>query len=335
MSRGKGSLSLGPNTAFTSTAPSLETYWRGIILFGRNVASYKFALGKALMELADQGKTFVTLEELADPFSRHLCQHLEKVDRQATSPASGFLESCRSFNRGEISKEQMNAVTARVGFVNVIDAFPKLNRERVPAEFYADERRTRGGITLGDDLFALRGAFQYQNLPQEVEARWRLVETAWELGLPRHMLAVQYEEDGDLVVVALPGARRREVTHGRHALNSYQKGRCFYCGTEIALETSAANIAHVDHFVPRVLQRLDTVQVNLNGVWNLVLACRDCNLSKSSRVPSVRLLERLHRRNEHLIGSVACLRIALPGVPVTCLKAIVPLPQSAAIQRNM
>ncbi len=29
---------------FKEQYPSLESYWRSIILFGRNVASYKFAL---------------------------------------------------------------------------------------------------------------------------------------------------------------------------------------------------------------------------------------------------------------------------------------------------
>ena len=35
---------------FYEIEPSLENYWRAIILFGRNVASYKFALAKALIE---------------------------------------------------------------------------------------------------------------------------------------------------------------------------------------------------------------------------------------------------------------------------------------------
>lgn len=38
---------------FKEQYPSLESYWRSIILFGRNVASYKFALAKSLLELAE------------------------------------------------------------------------------------------------------------------------------------------------------------------------------------------------------------------------------------------------------------------------------------------
>jgi len=68
-------------TAFTEVQPTLENYWRSIILFGRNVASYKFALGKSLLELSQQGKETVTLEELAEPFSRHICGHLQTTDK--------------------------------------------------------------------------------------------------------------------------------------------------------------------------------------------------------------------------------------------------------------
>ena len=46
--------------------------------------------------------------------------------------------------------------------------------------------------------------------------------------------------------------------------------------------------------------------INLNGVWNLVLCCPMCNRGsngKFARVPAIKYLDRLHRRNEFLIGS--------------------------------
>ena len=54
--------------------------------------------------------------------------------------------------------------------------------------------------------------------------------------------------------------------------------------------------------------------VPLDGVWNLVLACRRCNRGaggKSARVPKQPLLERLSRRNEFLIESHHPLRETL------------------------
>jgi hypothetical protein len=68
-------------------------------LFGRNVASYKFALGKSLLELPDQERDEVSLDELAVPFARHVCEHLKLSDKQGTSSRSRFLDACRAYNR--------------------------------------------------------------------------------------------------------------------------------------------------------------------------------------------------------------------------------------------
>ena len=68
-------------TNFTEVQPSLDNYWRSIILFGRNVASYKFALGKSLLDLAKQGNEVVSLHQLAEPFSRNICEHLKIADK--------------------------------------------------------------------------------------------------------------------------------------------------------------------------------------------------------------------------------------------------------------
>ncbi len=43
----------------------------------------------------------------------------------------------------------------------------------------------RGGIVLTDDLLRLGEMFQYRNLGAEVEARWKLVETAGRSASPR------------------------------------------------------------------------------------------------------------------------------------------------------
>lgn len=50
---------------FLDSTRSLPTYCRAVILFGKNVASHKFALAQSLVELAAEQKTFVALDELA------------------------------------------------------------------------------------------------------------------------------------------------------------------------------------------------------------------------------------------------------------------------------
>ena len=39
-------------SGFVETSPTADAYWRSIILFGSNSATYKFALGKSLLEIA-------------------------------------------------------------------------------------------------------------------------------------------------------------------------------------------------------------------------------------------------------------------------------------------
>jgi hypothetical protein len=93
--------------AFIQHRPRTEDYWRGIVMFGRNVASYKFALGRALLELAPEPGQRVSLEELAAPFSSQICEHLRTADKQGTSRASRFLDACRRANAGELDHEEL------------------------------------------------------------------------------------------------------------------------------------------------------------------------------------------------------------------------------------
>ena len=54
---------------FLAKAPTLEGNWRAVVLFGRNVASYKFALAKTLLDLADRPDDRVTLEVAGERIS--------------------------------------------------------------------------------------------------------------------------------------------------------------------------------------------------------------------------------------------------------------------------
>ncbi|NEW04654.1 hypothetical protein GK047_01275 [Paenibacillus sp. SYP-B3998] len=48
------------------------------------------------------GLWFITLEELAVPFSNNLIEHLKLNDKQTTSQSSTMLNACRQFIAGEI-----------------------------------------------------------------------------------------------------------------------------------------------------------------------------------------------------------------------------------------
>jgi hypothetical protein len=284
---------------FLAERPTVDANWRAVVLFGRNVASYKFALAKTLLSMANRTDDHVPLDELAAPFARYLCEHLARVDKQTTSRSSRFLEACRTFNRGELSEEELVQTTIQLGFNNVIDAFHVVGAAPVPIRFFVDERSgSKSAIRITDDLRRLVPATQGNDLTDEAEARWRLVEAAWALDLPRAGIAVQADALQNLLFIER--VRRINLTGVRPALNGYQRGRCFYCRAAIPLVT-----ADVDHFFPWILKERREMP-DADGIWNLVLSCRRCNRGEQGKfaaVPVPALIARLQERNEWLIQS--------------------------------
>jgi len=292
---------------FLEIEPKKEDYWRSIILFGKNVASYKFALAKALLELKQAGKTFISLEELAIPYTKYLTEHLKIEAKQTTSNSSKFLDFCSQYNNQIIDYQQLIDQTLKLGFNNVIDAFHNVNYQELPIKFFIDDRKSQKGIILTDELLSLNDL----NLELEIEARWRLVETAWKLKISRNLLQVNYDNNNQLIY--LNDSRRIDLTSVRDAINGYQKGKCFYCFTDISIISGSDKLADVDHFFPRKLSYYNIVHP-IDGVWNLVLSCQTCNRGeqgKFDKLPQLRFLERLHNRNEFYINSHHPLRETL------------------------
>lgn len=296
--------------SFICKEPNLEDYWRGIILFGRNVASYKFALAKSLLDIKAESGQLIKLTDLAPYFAGHIAEHLKHSPKQATSASSKFLDACKSYAIDSDDKEKLVDQTVRLGFNNVIDAFHIVGAGEVPKRFYIDERSTNQGIRITDEFSNLLEGYQSVNLLSEVESRWRLVETAWELGISKSLLTIQHCIDDNELFAIDKLKKRKAVTSSRSALNGYQRGKCFYCRLNIRVDT--ANDVDVDHFFPHKLKQAGLFQVD--GIWNLVLACKACNRGdkgKFDKLPKIRYLSWLFERNEYLIGSHHPLRETL------------------------
>ena len=286
---------------FYKIEPSVNHCWRAINLFGRNTATYKFALAKSLIDLAKMNKTSITIDELSPIFSSHICEHLKFQEKQITSNKSQFIEACKQFNSGFISETELQDITSRLAFTNVIDRFHFVAGETIDTKFYIDERIIKKRLTLTDKLFEIASNANSEDLYQETEARWRLVETAWSLDLSKSVIRT----DNDLNFLYADKVRRTNLTTSRNALNGYQKGRCFYCYNNISIINSSHNFCEVDHFFPFVLKK-NSVLNSVDGIWNLVLACQVCNRGvqgKFDRVPELNLVKRLHQRNEYFVVS--------------------------------
>lgn len=292
-------------TRFQINDPTLESQWRAVILFGKNSATYKFAFAKSLLELVGNETTRISLSDLAVPFSKNIVEHLKANHKQGNSGSSKFLEGCRKHIAGEILDEDLWSITEKLGFVNVVDAFQNVNGHIIPNPFYEKNYSSgRKEIVVTDNLLKLKESFHYQNFDQEVEARWKLVETAWNLNINPNLLEVKYDEDKSLFFLESNLMRRIDITSVRDALNGYQKGKCFYSFQDISILSGSLNLCEVDHFLPHVNKTAHAKEgANINGVWNLVLADSSINGGKKARVPEIKFLERLHNRNEFYIES--------------------------------
>ncbi|MBE2189002.1 MAG: HNH endonuclease [Candidatus Kapabacteria bacterium] len=292
-------------TSFQLNDPSVESQWRALILFGKNSATYKFAFAKALLGLVESKKSHISLAELSIPFADSIVDHLRKNDKQGSSNSSKFLNGCREYINDNISKSQLYGLTEKYGFVNVIDAFQNINGGSIPEKFYEKNfYQGKKEIVVTDNLLKIKELFQFRNFEQEVEARWKLVETAWNLSIRPSLLEVKYDEPQSLFFIESDLMRRVDVTSVRDSLNGYQKGKCFYSNYEISINKGDQNLCAVDHFLPHQNKMIHANEgVNINGVWNLVLADSSINLDKKAKIPEKRFLARLFNRNEFYIES--------------------------------
>jgi hypothetical protein len=284
---------------------SLESQWRAIILFGKNSATYKFAFGKALLQLVSNETNSVTIKDISPLFVDSILQHLKQNDKQGSSSSSSFLNACRQYNKNEITYDNLLHITEKQGFANVVDAFQNVNGDIVPNKFYEkDYNGNTKKIVITDNLLKLKESFQFSNFDSEVEARWNLVETAWNIDINPNLLEVKIDDDLQTLFLESDLMRRKDITSARASLNGYQKGKCFYSFQDITINSGENNLCAVDHFFPHVHKlKLNDIGSNVNGVWNLVLADRFVNLDKSAKIPELKYLERLYKRNEFYIAS--------------------------------
>ncbi|RIK08277.1 MAG: HNH endonuclease [Acidobacteria bacterium] len=292
--------------------------FRRIVALGKNTASYKFALAQSLLELGATQADFVALEDLALPFATRIADHLARY-RQGVMQQSRFLSACHFYNAGRITIDDLRNATVELGFRDVISAFHLVGGSPTNTRFYVDERRGAGvpGLRLTDAITRLAVSSQTaETLDRETEGRWNLVENAWQVRLEhRTDLVVDYDAPTDSIVDGVTGTRKR-ITHAKWPMSSYQGDRCFYCQTTISILPGRGNTAHVDHYFPHSLMARG-FPWHLDGPWNLVLACSQCNAGsggKFARIPSEKFLAALAMRNESLIASQLPLRESIISV---------------------
>jgi len=300
---------------FYRAEPTAVTSWRLAVLMGANSRTYKFALGAALLDFAQQGREAVGLRELAIPYTLRLAERAQRFPQGPPASVGGQSDFLSLLKADSSETLQAAAPTERL-VQAAVESMPGMVMQKfhnlrgvgeVAHSFYElTGKATARRVVLRPELMAL--ALHAASLSEELNARWSVVEACFDATLGRELIRTGVVVSPDGTQFLAP-ARRVAVTGARAALIGFQHGRCFYCQ---ALTAEASRSVHVDHVYPFSLMRTGTWSgPDLNGVWNLVVACASCNLTKSARLPTAAEVSRLLARNEAIAGSPHPLRRAL------------------------
>lgn len=265
-----------------------KDYWKALILYGLNQATYKIALGKTLLSLCTEGQTNVTWEQLSKEFFLQYLQRLSQEDQmpqQATPARQTVMERIvRLHLAGKISLDEAVQEVGANAFGDVIRRFDNLgNDESFKGKFYRFDFGKE--LILTDDLHRVVESDRIE-LEEELDARWCLLEGAFSIQQEGYTLT------NDLRLTYLEnGHKRKSLANNIPFLQGYQGNACFYCGEPIQ-----AGDVHVDHVLPRQVLQHDEI-------WNLVLSHSFCNSLKSDRLVGDHYMRKLIARNENIMGS--------------------------------
>jgi hypothetical protein len=287
-------------TYFKENKPNVETYWDDLILFGRNTATYKMALAQSLLDCALQEKRNVTVQELAVPFSFHMCEHIATGAKQCTSNSSKYILACKEYLQGNLVLEALHKVTVKEAFKYVFDAFHTLNNVSIPCKFFSvdDTDRKHKTLCLTDNMFHLCHSASPARLYAEIDAQWHKLEYAWDNKIPKSSLSVRYHaQEQKYFVEPTTPLQSSVITYKAEPFNDYQKNKCFYSFDTIASDLLDTSLAY---YFPSSLQQY-VPSIPFNGAWNIVLESERCKMIQKEKVPMTNYLDRLYRRNETLI----------------------------------
>jgi hypothetical protein len=241
--------------------------------------SYKPALLKALIRIVrDSPSTEVPLARIGAEYLRlywtqtvvfHLrqaatLQREPEIVRAIRSAAEihGIrrLEALPANARTELEREILR--------INVLEAFHRSKPIAMAPLFKWD----RGAASIAVPMGAL--AF--------ISANANVLESLANLWWARYLEKVNLLAPLVIEKVERDGAQRGSLSRYLTLLQQLDEPYCFYCGRE--LRTPQA--IHVDHVIPWSFLLSDPL-------WDLVLACADCNLAKSDRLPTPEFLDKL------------------------------------------
>ncbi|MGF1790962.1 hypothetical protein L4D21_10160 [Photobacterium profundum] len=282
---------------------TLNTF-RTLTLFGKNAATYKFALCHALLKQSGQSSE-VRYEDVQENFLRELVRHYENNPHQFARRENALTRQIDQYLASDKSASewsQLSIAASKNIFNDVFRAYQNVGSGTLAdSHLLFEDQRSLKKITMTDRLLGILENDQAKQVIEvENQARWHIVEEAWRSGLAANMLSYN-QEDG--LFYSEYDNQRIGLRSAVDTLLPYQNGRCFYCNRKVSkfVLSHCDDFADVDHFFPiSMVSRLGEGVPNPNGVWNLVIACKRCNRGKDGKFdapPAHEFYESLLTRN--------------------------------------
>ncbi len=263
-------------------------YWKGIVLYGLNQATYKIALGKTIIELTSLGKESIEWHQLSKVYlDNYIARIKENSFPQQSNPArkTRMERIVNSLERGLVDYATAISLVETEAFNDVIPRFQTIGTDKdiVGERFYHFDFGKK--LYLHDSTFKIVEDSRIE-LIEELDARWSLLEGAFTMVHGDWQLSNSVRD-----IYLANGYSRTNITRNVPFLQGYQGNICFYC-----CEPIENNDIHVDHVLPRQFIQHDEI-------WNLVLSHSICNLHKNDSLVGKHYFEKLIARNENIMGS--------------------------------
>jgi hypothetical protein len=267
---------------------SNRDYWKAIVLYGLNSATYKRALAKTLLELARHDSTHVAWSFLSEEFLKQYKNRLEGcvMPQQINPNRQTVMERIISqLNHGNLTWTEAVGRVGTDAFNDVIPRFHNIVRDADFAKERFYEFQPNNKLIIKDSAFEILQD-RPDELFDEIDARWGLLEGAFLINRE------QFELVNDIRSIYIrKGYARQDITKNMPFINGYQNNTCFYCS-----EPMEDQDIHVDHVLPRQV-------VHHDEIWNLVLSHSFCNQQKSDFLVAPAYVNKLIARNENIMGS--------------------------------
>ncbi|MRG85976.1 HNH endonuclease domain-containing protein [Salinibacillus xinjiangensis] len=273
-----------------------EEIWRilTIVLSNKSAksATYKYALIKSLIEnLYQVNDSFeLTYDQLAYSFAKVywnlVVQH--KLEKHNTGANARVVTIIKEF-------QQQNIIPSEISFDKIRDSL----QFNLVSQVKGVMKRNVFGALYGDTrhrFYAFDHKREYLRLSPSVQ-KFMMKYQRLIVNLTNYHMAVMIEELNELPSINYllskveSIAKRNSLKPFEQILLSHFENECFYCGKPLSNRKGST---HVDHFIPWSFVQSDQI-------WNLVLSCSTCNVSKNDKVPKRSFLDTIINRNQKLV----------------------------------